>query len=109
LREDDTSTSTTEPFGTTTFTTPTFQTPSARTDGAGRVRYELRCEREGNPNLALRVPVRSAPPVTTDPTATTFEAAVTLETFSLELPACVDPATLTTTTAQSFNTTTTEG
>lgn len=96
LREDaETSTSTTDPLFGTTFTSPS-QTPSARTSSSGLVRYELRCERTGSPNLALLVPVRRAPPASTDPTVTTIEPATTVETFSLDLPACVDPATTTT-------------
>jgi hypothetical protein len=110
LRDDAVSTtSTTDTPFEPTFTIEPSQTPSARTDAGGMVRYELRCDRPGNPNLALRVPVRSAPPVTTDPTATTFEPAVTVQTFSLDLPACVDPATTTTASTAPLSTTTTRG
>jgi len=97
LREDDESTTTSSPFDTTTFTTFREEpSPSARTDGSGRVRYELRCERAGSPNLALLVPVRSAPTTSSDPTASTFAPTVRYQTISLDLPACVDPATTTT-------------
>lgn len=97
LREDDdaSTTSTSDPLFGTTFTSPS-QTPTARTSSTGMVRYELRCERTGSPNLALLVPVRRSPPTTTDPTASTIEPSTTVETFSLDLPACVDPATTTT-------------
>jgi hypothetical protein len=105
-------------------TTPTsFSTvgpsPFERTDASGLVRYELRCERAGSPNLSVRVPVRIAAPAsggpgaTTDPTAastsTTVGSTVTVQPFALDLPACVDPTTLTTTTsAGSGSTATTE-
>ena len=113
--EEDTDTSTTfPPFTTTTREAPS---PAARTDSSGMVRYELRCERTGNPNLSLRVPVRSATPTTTDPstatssTSSTSQPSVTVQTFGLDLPACVDPTTLTTTTTApsgTGSTTTTE-
>jgi hypothetical protein len=111
LRDDDeeSTTTTTGLFDSTTSTTFREEpSTTARTDSAGRVRYELRCERVGNPNLALLVPVRSAPPTSTDSTTSTFASTVTVQTISLDLPACVDPAT-TTTTATPTSPTTTSG
>jgi hypothetical protein len=73
---------------------------SARTDGDGRVRFELRCDTAGDAGLALRVPVRSAPgPAPADPAAPSTSEAVTLQTFALDLPACADPGASTTTMA----------
>lgn len=87
-------TSTTRPTTTTT-SRPPASLP-ARTDSDGRARFELRCDVPGAPGLALRVPVRSAPgPAPADPAAPTT-AATTLQSFELDLPACVDPATTTT-------------
>lgn len=109
LREDgdSSSTSTTDTLFGSTFTEPS-QTPTARTSSSGLVRYELRCERPGSPNLALRVPVRRAPPTTTDPTASTLGEETTVETFSLDLPACVDAATTTTEPVSTDTTATTQ-
>jgi hypothetical protein len=104
---DDESTTTSNLFDPTTSTTFREEpSPTARTDSSGRVRYELRCERVGNPNLALLVPVRSAPPASTSSTTSTFSPSVTVQTISLDLPACVDPATTTTTATPSSPTTT---
>lgn len=94
-------TSTSEPFATTSSTTTTTPgggpSPVARTDSAGRVRYEMRCVATGAPGLSLRVPVtvRSAPDASGAPGTTR----TTTQTIALELPDCVDPTTLTTTTA----------
>lgn len=94
-------TSTSEPFPTTSSTTTTTPgsgpSPVARTDSAGRVRYEMRCVAVGSPGLSLRVPVtvRSAPDASGAPGPTR----TTTQTVVLELPDCVDPTTLTTTTA----------
>ncbi|MGQ0830537.1 MAG: carboxypeptidase regulatory-like domain-containing protein [Microthrixaceae bacterium] len=73
---------------TTTTTSEQRPAPSAlaRTDRAGQVRYELRCESPGTPGLSLRVFLGDAQPVV------------------LDLPDCVDPATTTTTTATSSTT-----
>ncbi|HEX4865986.1 MAG TPA: carboxypeptidase-like regulatory domain-containing protein [Acidimicrobiales bacterium] len=89
-------TSTTRPATTTTTRPPSSL--AARTDGDGRVRFELRCDAAGDAGLTLRVPVRSAPgPAPADPAAPTTTGAITMQTFALELPACVDPAATTTT------------
>ncbi len=92
--------------GATTSTTRRLDA-TARTDGAGRVRYALECRASGPPGLAVRVPV-TAP---ADPTApapgdedqptTTTTPRTRLETVALDLPACVEPATTTTTTVDS--------
>lgn len=78
--------------------------PSVITDGAGRARWELRCEAAGEPGLAVRVPVQSSatppqPPATTAPQ-------VTMQTIALDLPACVRPAPATTSTTTGPSTTT---
>ncbi|MGQ0434717.1 MAG: carboxypeptidase-like regulatory domain-containing protein [Microthrixaceae bacterium] len=101
------STSTTGPTSSTTTTSPNRRTPSAaaRTDAAGRVRYELRCESPGAPGLALRVPVTVTPPP--DDTGAQEPSYVTNETIALDLPACIDPATTTTTTTATPSTTAT--
>lgn len=100
-------TSTTRPTSSTTTTSPSQRSPSAtaRTDAAGRVRYELRCEAPGAPGLALRVPVTVTPPP--DETGTQGPSYVTTETLALDLPECVDPATTTTTTTTAPSTTAT--
>lgn len=108
LRDDFATTSTTFDFEVTTTFTPA-RTTVARTDGDGAVRYELECVEEGAPALFLRVPVRQAPPASTDPTAvttTTLVPQVTLQAIDLDLPACVDARSLVTTTTV---TTTTQG
>jgi hypothetical protein len=93
-------TSTTRP--TTTTTSRPATSVSARTDGDGRVRFELRCDTPGDAGLALRVPVRSAPgPAPADPAAPTTTEAITMQTFALDLPACVDPGATTTSAAPS--------
>lgn len=92
------STSTTS-SSTTTSTTRPADTVTARTDSAGQVRFELRCDAPGEPGLVLRVPIRQpAAPPSSDPAAPPTSAApvVTMEPFPLELPDCVDPATTTT-------------
>ncbi|MFZ6002348.1 MAG: carboxypeptidase-like regulatory domain-containing protein [Actinomycetota bacterium] len=109
--DDDTTTSSTtstsEPFSTTASTTTTTPgsrpSPVARTDSSGRVRYEMRCVATGSPGLSLRVPVtvRSAPDASGAPGPTR----TTTQTVALELPDCVDPTTLTTTTAAPPSTT----
>jgi hypothetical protein len=99
--DDDTapsSSSTSVTVGTTTSTTTrAAPTATARTDASGAVRYELRCEAPGSPGLALRIPVTVASPP--DPTGAPAPPTMSTETVSLDLPDCVDPATLTTTTA----------
>lgn len=93
------SSSTSVPFGSTTSTTSRTGrslSPTGRTDGSGRVRYELRCEATGEPGLALRIPVTVTPPP--DPSGAPGTPRTTTETIALDLPACVDPTTLTTTT-----------
>lgn len=100
------STSTTEPDPfdpTTTSTTRPGPSSVARTDGSGRVRFELRCDSPGEPGLYLRIPVRVAP--SADAPSTTAAAGVTIESVDLVLPACVDPATTTTTTSAPTSTT----
>jgi hypothetical protein len=92
----DDSTSTTLVFESTSTTSRGRPSPSARTDGSGRVRYELRCDSPGNPGLALRVPVTVASPP--DPSGAPTPPQVTTQTLTLDLPACVDPAAATTTT-----------
>lgn len=106
--DDDDSTSTSL-LSSTTSTSRSRPSPMARTDSAGRVRFELRCEATGDPGLALRVPVTvSSPP---DPSGAPTPPQVTTQTVSLDLPACVDPAASTTTTtaggSSSTSTTTT--
>jgi len=81
---DATSTSSSSSSTTTTTTIRSAPSSTARTDSAGRVRFELRCNQAGPPGLQLRVPVQSAPPT------------VTMQPFDLEVPACIDPATTTT-------------
>ncbi len=102
--DDDETTSSTSPFETTTSTTQSAP-PSAfaRTGSTGRVRYELRCEVQGSPGLALSVPVTrtSGPDDTTPPETTT-------QRVPLDLPACVDPTTLTTTSTSPPRTSTTK-
>ncbi|MEX2293157.1 MAG: carboxypeptidase-like regulatory domain-containing protein [Acidimicrobiales bacterium] len=93
--DDDTDTDPPSPFDPTTTTTTTEvapPTPVARTGAGGQVRYELRCEVQGAPGLALSLPVtrRSG----SGESATTQ---TTTETIELDLPQCVDPGTLTTT------------
>lgn len=81
------------PFAPTTTTTQGAPPSAIAVTGAGgRVRYELRCEVVGASGLGLQVPVtrRSG----SGDSATTQ---TTTETIKLDLPACVDPATLTTT------------
>lgn len=92
---DDDSTSTSL-FSTTTTTSRGRPSSAARTDSAGRVRFELRCEATGDPGLALRVPVTVASPP--DPSGAPTPPQVTSHTVSLDLPSCVDPASSTTTT-----------
>ena len=95
---------------TTTSTTRPPSTVAARTDGAGQVRFELRCDAPGDPGLVLRVPIRqAAAPSSTDPAAppTTAAPVVTMEPYPLDLPDCIDPAT-TTTVAPSSSTSTPE-
>ncbi len=90
---------------TTTSTTSSTRTgPSAvaRTDGAGRVRYELRCRAPGAPGLVLRVPVTVTPPP--DATGATGPSSTTTQSVELDLPDCIDPATTTTTTAPTTST-----
>lgn len=100
------SSSTSVPFDSTTSTTSGTRrstSPTARTDASGQVRYELRCEATGEPGLALRIPVTvSSPP---DPTGAPVAPRTTTETIALDLPACVDPTTLTTTTTAAPSTT----
>lgn len=77
--------------------------PSARTDASGRVRYELRCDAAGAPGLALRVPVTvTSPP---DASGAPGTQQVTTETVDLDLPACINPATTTTSAPSSTSTT----
>ncbi len=96
----DTTTSTST-FAVTSSTTTTRPSASAaaRTDAEGQVRFELRCDAPGAPGLSLLVPVRRPAPTSSgDPTAptTTAAPAVTTESFPLQLPDCIDPATTTT-------------
>ena len=67
----------------------------------GIARFELRCQRTGDPGLTLRVPVVLAPepsPAGTGSTTTTTAAPVqSSEDVRLELPACTDPEATTTT------------
>jgi hypothetical protein len=107
LRDDTASTATTFGSSTTTYRPP--PSPTASTDSSGRVRYELQCNDLGDSGLYLRVPVRSAAPPVTDPTGATpptFPApTVSVQAFDLEIPACVDPSALTTTTTAPLATT----
>jgi len=81
---------------TTTTTSRPPSSLSARTDGDGRVRFELRCDAPGDPGLHLQVPVQAASPPSPDPASPTPAPTVTMQRFDLELPACVDPASTTT-------------
>lgn len=101
-----TTSTTTFPGGTTSTSRP-FDA-STRTDGSGRVRYELECRTSGSPGLAIRVPVTdaadppgAAPDGAGESTTTTAAPQTRLETIPLDLPACIDPATTTTTTVAS--------
>jgi hypothetical protein len=103
LRDDSaSSSSTTDPFESTTSTFREPPSPFARTDVSGRVRYELRCDDLGDSGLYLRIPVRAAAPTSpsTDGTVSTVTTTqeVTVQSVDLDLPDCVDPTTLTTTT-----------
>jgi hypothetical protein len=114
LRDDEGESSTSTTFGPVTSTTSRSRTGVARTDSGGRVRYELRCADPGDPGLFLRVPMRVAAPPTTPTgggettTSTTAGSSVTVESVDLDLPNCVDPTTLTTTTTAPLSTTTTQ-
>ena len=69
--------------------------------GSGRALFELRCVEAGAPGLALRIPVLVIPPPAPPPpgsSATSTAPAPTTEEVALELPACVGPASPTTTT-----------
>lgn len=115
LRDDDaTTTTTSESPSLTTTSTTTFRSlsPVARTDGSGRVRYELECVEAGTPGLFLQVPVRTAaPPSTTptDPTATTAAPQVSLQAVDLDLPACVEATVVAPTTSTPSDSVTTSG
>lgn len=91
------STSTSRPLGTTTTTARRTLSPQARTDGSGHVRFELRCTATGNPALALQIPVTVTP--APDPSGAPVAPQPSTQTVALELPACVDPATTTTSAA----------
>jgi len=84
------------PFESTTTTEGAPPSPMARTGAGGQVRYELRCETTGQSGLGLSVPVtrRSG----SGESATTE---TTTEIIRLDLPDCVDPSTLTTTSTSS--------
>lgn len=89
------STSTSVTLAPTTSTTRRTLSPTARTDGSGKVRFELRCDAAGSPGLALRVPVTVTP--APDPTTgAPGSPQVTTESVALDLPDCVDPTTTTT-------------
>lgn len=98
-----TSTSVLGPSSTTSTTTRRAASATARTDGAGRVRYEMRCEATGPPGLALRLQVTVTPPP--DPSGAQGPPEVRTETFALDLPECVDASSLTTTTTEGTTTT----
>ncbi len=106
LRDDDSSgtTDTTLLPGQSTTTTLDDGGSSSGTfvSDAGSARYELRCVQAGEPGLTLRVPVVLAPepvpPGTDSTTSTSAEPVQRTEDVSLDLPACVDPASRTTTT-----------
>jgi hypothetical protein len=102
--DDPNGSSTSVTFGTTTSTTSRQAPPSAvaRTDGSGRVRYELRCETAGDPGLALRIAVTVAQPP--DASGAPVPPQQSSETLSLTLPACIDPAATTTTAAADAST-----
>lgn len=98
--EDDPDADPSSPFESTTSTTQRVSSsPVARTGAGGQVRYELRCEAAGQSGLGLRVPVtrRSG----SGETATTE---TTTEIIRLDLPDCVDPSTLTTTSTSTSST-----
>ena len=112
VRDDDADAGSTDGFTDPTDTTSTTFDDSSTADqgvvlsGAGRARFELRCVEPGAPRLALRIPVlvaaEPAPPGTGS-TTTTTQAAPATQDVALELPACTDPGT-TTTTAPSTST-----
>jgi hypothetical protein len=94
-----TTTSTTTRFGTTTTTTTRRSpSPAAVTDGAGLVRFQLRCRSAGPPGLALRVAFTAAAPPG-GPAVTAPASGV--ETVALQLPDCTDPAAPTSTASSS--------
>lgn len=66
---------------------------SALTDSDGRVRFELRCNAAGPPELALLVPVTLVPPPDPNalPDAIPPAPERRIETLPLDLPDCVDP------------------
>lgn len=79
-------------------TTTTFLPPPSTvglTDGVGEVRYAMRCAASGAPGLELLVAVTvSATPVEGQPPPVPTQRT---EHLALNVPACIDPATLTTT------------
>lgn len=89
------STTTTEPSTTTTSSTGRPASATARTDGAGQVRYELRCRTTGAPGLVLRVPVSVTP--APDASGATGPPTTSVESMPLDVPACIDPSSTTTT------------
>lgn len=105
---DDTTTSST--FGITTTTTAPRAANVDTTNAAGRVRFELECEAPGDPGLYVRIEVRVAETtVAEDGTTTVGPSRLETRSFELDLPACVDPATTTTTTVPTSSTATTVG
>jgi hypothetical protein len=102
------------PFTTTTTTTAGPSTATATTDGAGRARWELVCRSTGPPGLSIRYAVRrpalpapEAPPGGEAPPTPAPE--VVIESAGLDLPACIDPTTLTTPPTTAGTPTTTGG
>jgi hypothetical protein len=86
------------------------------TDGNGEARFAFECRSTGT--VQLTVTARIPTPVTTAPpqdpgasttTGTTAPAVPTSTTATFDVPACVDPATLTTTTTEPPATSTTDG
>jgi hypothetical protein len=92
LRRDDGLRSPLNPRASTTSTTLPASTTSF-TDGAGVVRYELRCDRVGPPDLALLVSVTVTPPAVDGAPPPVPEQRV--QRLDLDLPDCIDPSSVT--------------
>ena len=74
---------------TTTTTLPRPVSAVAFTDGAGQVRYGLRCEVPGDPGLSILVVVSTTPPAVEGQPPPVPEQR--LERIDLQVPDCVDP------------------
>jgi hypothetical protein len=83
-----------QPRGTTTTTTFVAPTTTAITDGAGQVRFEMRCDVAGPPGLQLLVTVTvpAEPDPNAPPDAPPAPSVQRIESIPLEIPDCVDPS-----------------